>query len=103
MNLSSRRKIVNDKYLFVAMLEDPDFLSLREIYSRCIGAKIHSFDFVGSVANYDNDIKKLEKILGASFKLVDLNTMGKQSTLPLDLLKYKSVLKTDYDLVDSYL
>ncbi|MDG6099387.1 hypothetical protein EXU34_18180 [Alteromonas sp. ZYF713] len=103
MNLSARRKIVNDKYLFVAMLEDPDFLSLREVYSRCIGAKIHSFDFVGSVANYDNDIKKLEKILGASFKLVDLNIKSKQSTLPPDLLKYKSVLKTDYDLVDSYL
>ena len=105
MQLAQSKKLVNTKYLFVAMLEDERFDRLKNIYSYYLSeCELEKFGFIGSAHNYANDILRLSKMLPKplifSNSMIDKNLhLG----LPKDLRKYDYHLATEYELVERFL
>tara|TARA_Y100001970_G_scaffold236774_1_gene296770 strand:- start:3782 stop:5620 length:1839 start_codon:yes stop_codon:yes gene_type:complete len=105
MKLAQTNKLVDPKFLFVAMMEDDGFDRLKNIYSYYLSeCDLEKFGFVGSVHNYANEIVRLSKMLPKPLVFSkELKIYENLPAFPKDLRKYDYHLSAEYELVERFL
>lgn len=104
MLLVQKKQLVNKKYLFVAMMEDPSFDVINRTFSCYVDSlSLKNMDFVGSVHRLKADLPRLQKLISCNLQLYPQSEWESVLDLPKDLRKFESLLVEEYELVGPYL
>lgn len=104
MTLAQKKRLVNEKYLFVAMLESPVFTKSNNVYSTYFDEEsMKRLCFVGALHRWNEDISKLDSLLSEPVSRRALIETKNRVTLPSDLRKFDSLLSREYEVLSPYL